>query len=507
MSGLQAGRVWYRVLHIGYTNDVAAWLYMYRTKINFNFIKMGASLSLMLTVLGLVAVGMTSPVIAASPISIVASTPAHSQVGVGVDVLAGGISLQHQLTNGSDPQIYCWPSIDSLTDQAITLSETANASIVHPVYTASWNKPNVVPTPSPTTVSKGSFVLRNVQPGYQLQANTRYTLAVKGGVAGMQFVCSDSQSTLLSSDYSMQFQTGPDTVPPTISNAQAVGTLNNGLVEWSTAELTTGKVEYGTTTSYGQTILSTSAVQDHAIVLPNLQPGTTYYYRITSTDTAPTHNSSQQSGSFATWSMGSVIVSDVTGHEVTIRWTTSVPTDSIIEYGTSPSFGLRSGGTDLIQQHNVRLVHLKSNTNYFFRIKATTADGVAVTQALRFATRDALAGPSPDVITFEPEILGVADEWNRFNLKDFPNDMMEASSSSQASEGAVLSARDGDQSLMSRVSKATGQAVDQYGWLLWYVVPLLIIVALVAAFYLYYKHDLRMNGLRLELKRQSSRQK
>lgn len=458
--------------------------------------------------LSLLLAGLTCPPViqAALPaLSINATNPANGANGLPVDVVASGMTFSHMLVNGSSSQLYCWPVISTITEQTVKLSETHNSSISHPFYTASWNRPAVVPTPSPTTISQGSFILRNVQPGYQLRAHTDYTVWLKGGSQGIRFVCSDGQFTYLSNANNYyQFTTGADTIAPTIINPTAAASLNNAQVQWSTAELTTGKVEYGKTTAYGKTVSSSTAKQDHNLALADLQPGTTYYYRITSTDTATNPNSSQVSGTFQTWSMGAVQVSDVTGHEASISWHTTVATDSIVEYGTSSNLGLRSGGKDMLQQHQIRLSHLQSNTTYFFRIKATNDNGVAVTQQLRFATRDALAGPSPDVITFDPEVIGISDEWSRFNLKDFPLDEQASVSAEQASPGAVLSASDDQNNPLTQASATAGRLVEQHGWWLWYIIPLLLLIGLIVAVYVYLRHDLRMNKWRLDLKKSKS---
>lgn len=58
---------------------------------------------------------------------------------------------------------------------------------------------------------------------------------------------------------------------------------NKATVAWSTAALVDGAVDYGLDLTYSSGTVSNGAlVRDHAIVLPGLQPGTSYFYRVRS---------------------------------------------------------------------------------------------------------------------------------------------------------------------------------------------------------------------------------
>jgi hypothetical protein len=78
---------------------------------------------------------------------------------------------------------------------------------------------------------------------------------------------------------------GGDTTPPTISGVQSSSVTSSGAtITWTTNEASSSVVEYGTTTSYGSTATGSSGVTSHSVGLSGLSAGTTYHYRVKSTD-------------------------------------------------------------------------------------------------------------------------------------------------------------------------------------------------------------------------------
>ena len=81
--------------------------------------------------------------------------------------------------------------------------------------------------------------------------------------------------------------------PPQISNVTVTNiTASSAEIDWQTNQLTTSKVEYGTTDSYGLTIESLIFVQSHQISLSGLTTETTYHYRVSSKNSADKEASS-----------------------------------------------------------------------------------------------------------------------------------------------------------------------------------------------------------------------
>ncbi|MHC4644454.1 MAG: InlB B-repeat-containing protein [Planctomycetota bacterium] len=89
--------------------------------------------------------------------------------------------------------------------------------------------------------------------------------------------------------------TGPDTEGPVISNVQASNVTSSGAtITWSTDENSTGQVEYGMDTGYGNlTALDGGLVNSHSAAITGLSASTTYHYRVRSADASENESVSQ----------------------------------------------------------------------------------------------------------------------------------------------------------------------------------------------------------------------
>src|SRR5690606_28237440 len=119
--------------------------------------------------------------------------------------------------------------------------------------------------------------------------------------------------------------------------------------------------------------------------------------------------SAGNTGTITTWRISPITVSDRTGHEVSVKWTTDVATDSIIEYGTTPRLGQRSGRHQPTKSHNIRLGNLKSNQKYYAQISITRGDATARSKQFTFSTLDASGGFSTEDIVVDPEFISQFD--------------------------------------------------------------------------------------------------
>lgn len=103
--------------------------------------------------------------------------------------------------------------------------------------------------------------------------------------------CEDAAGNINNDDYRLGFTvaggTTSDTTAPSIQNVVSNQISTQGAhVEWTTDELSTSTLEYGTTTAYGNSRVSTAFATSHSYDLSGLTTGTTYYYRVSSTDAA-----------------------------------------------------------------------------------------------------------------------------------------------------------------------------------------------------------------------------
>ena len=97
-----------------------------------------------------------------------------------------------------------------------------------------------------------------------------------------------SQNTATSQQINVNVQ-NIDSIPPDITNVQAVSiTSNSASITWTTTnDPSDSQVEYGLTTSYGsQTTLNTNLVTSHSELITGLQASTLYHYRVKSRDSS-----------------------------------------------------------------------------------------------------------------------------------------------------------------------------------------------------------------------------
>ena len=78
-----------------------------------------------------------------------------------------------------------------------------------------------------------------------------------------------------------------DITPPVISSivTSGIGSTSAAIL-WTTNEPANSFLDYGLTTTYGATLSDATLATSHSMVLTNLTPGTTYHYRVRSTDAA-----------------------------------------------------------------------------------------------------------------------------------------------------------------------------------------------------------------------------
>lgn len=177
---------------------------------------------------------------------------------------------------------------------------------------------------------------------------------------------------------------------------------------------TTIHFDYGLTTAYGNTIVSTppaltgSTATNVLAVLTNLTPGTLYHYRIVATNSVGTSYGSDMT--FTTVALPLPIVTTGTANALTTtsaslngtvnaNGTTATPT---FQYGLTTSYGYTITGTpstvtgSTVTAITAALSDLNPGTTYHYRIVGTNSNGTTNGADMTFTT---VALPLPTVTT------------------------------------------------------------------------------------------------------------
>jgi hypothetical protein len=352
--------------------------------------------------------------------------------------------------------------LTSPTDQQIYFLTTVSSNLDP---TASW------------------FAVGSPTVGFELLPNTTYTLHILSGVSGIGFSCG-AQVYRLSQDVRIAFTTGADTVPPQILGPQVQTTSTTAVVHWETFQAATGQVAYGVV-SPNQLTNAGSIGTLHRIPISNLQPGTTYTYEIRSRD--PASNIATTSGQFTTVGLGDIVVKDITDMAATIEWTSNQPTDTIVEFGGSDSYGNRQGNGGQLTAHNWRMVGLQPSTTYHFRIVATNSNGSS-----HFGDNFFTTETSGAVTGTNDTRAGISTSHD--NIKLFPQLVFRP-----IVLGASTAARVAGDTISVGRNLLTGGSTTQSGnqwlsWLLW-LFPLLLLI-LIGGLWWHIKHAAKTSTVR-----------
>jgi hypothetical protein len=161
------------------------------------------------------------------------------------------------------------------------------------------------------------------------------------------------------------------------------------------------QVTYGTTSSKGTFFPSTkptATYTDYTVKVTGLKPNTTYYAGPRSQ--APGRSDykewlmsdkNQSTWTFKTlpavavlpennippssiMSISEVQASKITTKQASLRWKTTVPSTSQVEYGTSKKYGLKSGDiTELTTDHYIQVFDLAPGTTYYYKVLSKTS--------------------------------------------------------------------------------------------------------------------------------------
>ena len=190
-----------------------------------------------------------------------------------------------------------------------------------------------------------------------------------------------------------------DPTPPVITAVQATTiTQSSATITWTTDEPADTLVEYGLSTSYGNsTTLNATLSTAHSQPLSGLAANTTYHYRVKSKD-ASGNPATSADFTFTTTDLTAPVITAVqataiTQNSATITWTTNEPADTQVEYGLSTSYGSTTTlNATLSTAHSQPLSGLAGGTTYHYRVKSKDASGNPAASAdFTFTTTDLIA--------------------------------------------------------------------------------------------------------------------
>jgi len=190
--------------------------------------------------------------------------------------------------------------------------------------------------------------------------------------------------------------TASTTAPPLLLFDTSVPdtTDSAALIEWRTSNPASSRVEYGTTETYGLSSPDDTTLSlEHSVALTGLAPDTWYHFRVVSVD-AYLQETVSADGTFLTRPEGyvhlvieGIAVSDLGPSYATVSWVTNRNSTSVVEYGTTETYGLEASLDGLVSHHTVLLTGLEEGTLYHFRVKSGAPIGAeAVSDDQVFST-------------------------------------------------------------------------------------------------------------------------
>lgn len=174
---------------------------------------------------------------------------------------------------------------------------------------------------------------------------------------------------------------------PNISDIDNSNFTHNGVtITFTTDEAASSFIEYSTESGFSQGVIfgQSNLVTSHSINLTSLNPSTTYFYKIRSSDVLSNETVSDEY-SFTTSpdptdttspTISNTVVSSVTHNTATITFLTNENTVSYIEYGLDNNYGQLYGNNLYNTNHSITLPNnLSAQTTYYFRTKVIDISG------------------------------------------------------------------------------------------------------------------------------------
>ncbi len=269
----------------------------------------------------------------------------------------------------------------STSAKAPAISAISATGITASSVTITWTTDQA----STSLVNYGTTASYGSTSAYSSTLVTSHSVTITGLAAGTTYnfdVLSANSAGVLATSANTTFATSAASggTAPTVSYVAFWGITGSGVtISWSTNVAATTAVLYGTTSALGQSSpVQTSLVTSHGVTLTGLNALTTYYFEAASTGAngAPGYSTVY---SFTTLSSGLPTISGITvvpgaGNTAQISWTTSVPTTSYVQFGSTTSYNHWSSLTSLTTTPNPAMGWVPSGTVHY-QLVSTDANG------------------------------------------------------------------------------------------------------------------------------------
>ncbi len=302
------------------------------------------------------------------------------------------------------PQIISPPTVTAKTNQTITIEwvtdEPSNSLVRYGEASALWD---MFPRSffDPEGVTNHRVVIAG------LDAEVLYYFRVGGTDAYNNGPDTSLDDSNPSAEFSVTTDPDPDisapqlTAPPTVT----AKTDTVAVIEWSTDEPSTSIVRYDlASASWEQYALienDSDMVDEHSVVLVNLTPNQTYYFRTGSVDehgNGPELRSGDNNPSaevfFTTASSADTTapritvpptVTGITDTMAMVEWETDEPSNSAVKYSKTELNGDPEDlwttplsvvtNNRMVTRHSITLTNLENDTRYYFMAGSTNATG------------------------------------------------------------------------------------------------------------------------------------
>jgi hypothetical protein len=263
------------------------------------------------------------------------------------------------------------------------ISSVSLANVTGESATITWNtdkssNSSVIYNPTGATFSRIE--------GDQL-VNTDVTKYVTGHTVTIPGLIPDSKYdfSVMSADASGNItESGISTfttkAPSSLSSIKVISTaLGQATITWSTSSATSSVVEYGLTTTYGQTKQDTSKIKDHTIILDGLTPGQEYHFRVKGEDDLKNIFASSDI-TFqpkAPPKISDFKIDSIFEHGATVTFVTNVPTDATVTFTdtTKAENSGVQGNPTISTKHEIKLKDLVSGEDFAIKVKVRDEDG------------------------------------------------------------------------------------------------------------------------------------